>query len=246
MIDSDPGQLTTEVADDRPRTARDRASRGDRIDGSGRVPSGTESMEGADDPGPRPTTKSIRKSKPTPTPTPKPTPKATKKPTPKPKPSLARLANGRPNFQLPFKCGQHWRFTTYANHNPEDAKIDFFYQDGETRGQPVLASAPGTVAKLLPEIGAVKIDHGQRWTTMYNHMDPIMVEVGQKVAQGEQIGRAGSIDTGIPHVHYEQIYDADDDGFGSSPSEIVHPIIQGVEYSLHAGEEPIKESTNNC
>jgi murein DD-endopeptidase MepM/ murein hydrolase activator NlpD len=247
IVSSDPGDVTTRVADDDVRDdARDRASRGGRVEGSDGLPSGMESLENATQPRAKPTTMSVRKAKPSPKPTRKPAPRVTRKAEPKPEPSPSRLADGRPNFQLPFTCGQRWRFTTYANHNPEDAKIDFFYQDGETRGQPVLASAPGTVAKLLPEIGAVKIDHGQRWTTMYNHMDPIMVEVGQKVAQGEQIGRAGSIDTGVPHVHYEQIYDADNDGHGASPYEIVHPIIQGVEYSLHAGEEPIKASTNNC
>ncbi len=184
--------------------------------------------------------------KPSPKPKPKPVAKAAPKPAPKPA-APTRLADGRPVFALPFKCGQRWRFTTYAGHNPEDAKIDFFYDDGETRGQPVLASAAGTVSKLLPEIGAVKIEHGQGWTTMYNHMDPIMVEVGQKLAQGDQIGRAGSVDTGVAHVHYEQIFDSNGDNYGSSPAEIVQPIIQGVKYSLHEGDDqPVVASKNSC
>jgi murein DD-endopeptidase MepM/ murein hydrolase activator NlpD len=195
-----------------------------------------------------------RTPKPTTTPTPRPT-KAKPTPTPTPKktvakkaaaPSPAKLADGRPNFQLPFTCGERWRGTTYANHNPEDKKIDFFYQDGETRGREVRASAPGVVNRILPEIGAIKIYHGDRWYTMYNHMDPILVEVGQKLAQGQVVGKAGSVDTGVAHLHYEQIYDADNDDWGSSPAEIVNPIIQGVRYSLQAGDEPIIKSTNNC
>jgi murein DD-endopeptidase MepM/ murein hydrolase activator NlpD len=197
---------------------------------------------------PSPTPKATRKAtkKPTPKPTPKPSPTKKKVAKPAPKPALARLADGRPNFQLPFTCGQRWRFTTYADHNPEWGKIDFFYDGGTTRGQPVRASAPGEVVKLLPEIGAVKISHGQRWYTMYNHMDPIMVTVGQKVTQGQQIGKAGSVGTGVAHVHYEQIYDSDNNGLGTSPAEIVHPIIQGKKYSLTEGEEPIEASTNTC
>jgi murein DD-endopeptidase MepM/ murein hydrolase activator NlpD len=186
----------------------------------------------------------------------KPSPtKASPKPTPAPKkavakpagqPSPVKLSDGRPNFQAPFACGERWRGTTYANHNPEDKKIDFFYQDGETRGRDVRASAPGVVNRILPEIGAIKIYHGDRWYTMYNHMDPILVEVGQKLAQGELVGKAGSVDTGVAHVHYEQIYDADNDDWGSSPAEIVNPIIQEVRYSLSAGDEPIIKSTNAC
>ncbi|MEQ4207902.1 M23 family metallopeptidase [Actinopolymorpha sp. B17G11] len=200
----------------------------------------------------KPTAKATS-TKPKPSPT-KASPKPAAAPAPKKavaekpagQPSPVKLADGRPNFQSPFTCGERWRGTTYANHNPEDKKIDFFYQDGETRGRDVRASAPGVVNRILPEIGAIKIYHGDRWYTMYNHMDPILVEVGQKLAQGELVGKAGSVDTGVPHLHYEQIYDADNDDWGSSPAEIVNPIIQEVRYSLSAGDEPIIKSTNNC
>ena len=52
----------------------------------------------------------------------------------------------------------------------------------------------------------MKIDHGGRWETQYLHMlEPPLVEVGQRVAQGEQIGRVGSTgNSGAPHLHYEQ------------------------------------------
>jgi murein DD-endopeptidase MepM/ murein hydrolase activator NlpD len=197
----------------------------------------------------KPTAKATS-TKPTPSPTKKPSPTPTKKKVvakkPSGLPSPVTLSDGRPNFQAPFTCGERWRGTTYANHNPEDKKIDFFYQDGETRGRDVRASAPGVVNRILPEIGAIKIYHGNRWYTMYNHMDPILVEVGQKLEQGELVGKAGSVDTGVAHVHYEQIYDADNDDWGSSPAEIVNPIIQEVRYSLSAGDEPIIKSTNNC
>jgi len=180
-----------------------------------------------------------------------PTPKQTSKPKAKPTkdsklPSPVRLADGRPNFQLPFTCGDRWKGTTYVGHNPEDKKIDFFAVDGPTRGAPVRASAPGVVNRILPEIGAVKLYHGNRWYSMYNHMDPILVKVGQKVEQGQIIGRVGSVDTHVAHLHYEQIYDSDNDNWGSSPYEIVYPIIQGVKYSLHAGDEPVIRSENAC
>ncbi|HZC25589.1 MAG TPA: M23 family metallopeptidase [Actinopolymorphaceae bacterium] len=241
LVSSEAGHLRTDQADAR-AAASDRASRALTY---GRATT-LATPEVGNAPLPTRTPKSTKKATHKPRPKPSPSPSKKKVVKPAPKPALARLADGRPNFQMPFTCGQRWRFTTYADHNPEWGKIDFFFEGGTTRGQPVRASAPGEVVKLLPEIGAVKISHGQRWYTMYNHMDPIMVKVGQKVSQGQQIGRAGSVGTGVAHVHYEQIYDSNNDGLGTSPTEIVHPIIQGTRYSLTESQEPVRASTNNC
>ena len=52
----------------------------------------------------------------------------------------------------------------------------------------------------------VKIDHGGRWETQYLHMlEPPLVEVGQRVETGDQLGKVGSTGkSGAPHLHYEQ------------------------------------------
>ncbi|MGN7293608.1 M23 family metallopeptidase [Rhizobium sp. SAFR-030] len=50
----------------------------------------------------------------------------------------------------------------------------------------------------------VEIDHGQGVSTRYGHMSSILVSVGDTIAAGEVIGKAGSTgrSTG-PHIHYE-------------------------------------------
>jgi hypothetical protein len=136
---------------------------------------------------------------------------------------LLRPPGPRPPFQLPVACGETWRLGTYPGHGEYD--VDLFPAEGTAWGRPVLASAAGTVtvAGLNGTLGGrtperpdgprgtgggywVKIDHGGRWETQYLHLlEPPLVRVGQRVAQGERIGRVGSTgDSGAPHLHYEQ------------------------------------------
>ena len=225
-------------------TARERASRSQNRVAPPATPTATAT----------PTPKVTKK----PEPTAKATPKATKKASPKPratrmaspKPKAARKAtrssDGRPNFALPARCGTKLRFTTYAGHAPDDMKIDFFNESGPTDGMAVVASAAGTVVKLS-EPGGVKIDHGDGWYTMSLHMQERDVSVGEKVSQGERIGLAGAVGTGVAHLHYEQIYDSNHDGWADSPGEIVHSRLQGVLYSVQPdGDEPVVASKNSC
>lgn len=170
---------------------------------------------------------------------------ATKKPDPKPSPKPTS-SDGRPAFKLPFACGVKGRLTTYSGHDPDDMKLDIFNAEGESRGTPVVASAAGVVDRVKLSNGQVKIDHGGRWYTMYIHMEGIVVQDGQRVEEGQKIGEVGSVNTGVAHLHYEQIYDQNNDGYGSSPWEITYPIIQGVKYSLSPGDEPIVTSENGC
>ncbi|SDS13268.1 M23 family metallopeptidase [Actinopolymorpha singaporensis] len=211
-----------------------------------------------------PTPKATKKA------TPKPTPKVTKKATPKPEPTRkaapkpepkptrkavtrkpvvkkpARSSDGRPDFALPARCGTRLRFTTYTGHAPDDMKIDFFNESGPTDGMVVVASAAGTVVKLS-EPGGVKIDHGNGWYTLSLHLQERDVSVGQKVGQGQRIGLAGAVGTGVAHLHYEQIYDGNHDGWADTPGEIVHSRLQGVLYSVQPdSDEPVVASTNSC
>ena len=74
-------------------------------------------------------------------------------------------------------------------------------------GYPARATAGGTVitAEYTGGYGnMVEIDHGNGITTRYGHLSRIDVTVGQVVAKGAIVGRAGSTgrSTG-PHLHYE-------------------------------------------
>lgn len=157
--------------------------------------------------------------------------------------SVSREA--RPAFTLPFACGEQWRLTTYPGHNPDDMKLDMYRMDGQTRGSVVRASAPGQVKQLV-DPGGVKIDHGDGWYTLSLHMEEISVEPGDELDRGAPIGRVGSVSTSAAHLHYEQLFDADAKG-NARPPDMVHPILQGVEYRLHPDDEfPVVESATAC
>lgn len=163
----------------------------------------------------------------------------------------------RPFFQMPVGCGETWQLGTYPSHGTYD--IDFFPLSGEPWGQPVLASYAGTVtvSGINGTLGSrtpknpkgargrgggywVKIDHGRKWETQYLHLlEPPMVREGQKVEQGQQIGRIGSTgDSGAPHLHYEQRRGREkvESWFDGKPSGIT---TDEKEYKL-------KLRSNNC
>ncbi len=76
-----------------------------------------------------------------------------------------------------------------------------------SRGTPIMAAAGGVVilARYYGLAGrTVFIDHGGGMTTLYFHMDKILVSVGQTVVTGDQIGTIGTTgrSTG-PHLHFE-------------------------------------------
>ena len=152
-----------------------------------------------------------------------------------------RRPGPRPLFQLPVACGETWRLSTYPGH--DDFDVDLFPTEGESWGRPVLAAAGGTVIEsgINGELGGrtpakpngpkgrgggywVKIDHGGQWETQYLHMlEPPLVEVGDEVAPGQQIGKVGSTgNSGAPHLHHEQRRSGDkqEAWFGGQPSGI--------------------------
>lgn len=74
------------------------------------------------------------------------------------------------------------------------------------RGTPIVSTANGTIIKAGYTRGNgryVKVKHDSEFTTQYLHMSKILVKEGQRVKQGDVIGRVGS--TGLatgPHVCY--------------------------------------------
>ncbi|MCW3841984.1 peptidoglycan DD-metalloendopeptidase family protein [Micromonospora yasonensis] len=119
----------------------------------------------------------------------------------------ATPAMAAPTFKVPFPCNQSWSGQTRSDHSPAYA-IDFNRTDD--LGDPVVASAPGTVDRVTDLGGTsygkyVRIDHGNGYTTYYAHLSGFNVSVGQTVGYGKVIGYVGSTggSTG-PHLHYEQ------------------------------------------
>lgn len=167
-------------------------------------------------------------------------------------------AGPRPLFQLPVACGESWQLGTYPGHGDYDVDL-FPLEGGKAWGRPVLASYGGTVSEagINGTLGGrtqknpsgprgsgggywVKIDHGGRWETAYMHLlEPPMVEVGQRVERGQQIGKVGSTgDSGAAHLHYEQRrgWQKVETHFDGAPSGITH---DGSEYT-------VKRRSNNC
>jgi murein DD-endopeptidase MepM/ murein hydrolase activator NlpD len=73
-------------------------------------------------------------------------------------------------------------------------------------GTPVTAPNAGMVvlaSDLYYAGGTVVVDHGQGLVSLFAHLSRIDVEVGARVAQGDQLGRAGATGrvTG-PHLHW--------------------------------------------
>lgn len=75
------------------------------------------------------------------------------------------------------------------------------------RGSPVTAAADGFIALAHPDMfltgKTVMIDHGHGLTSVYVHMDKILVMQGQRVNKGDPIGTVGKTGrvTG-PHLHW--------------------------------------------
>ena len=151
-----------------------------------------------------------------------------------------KLTLARPPFQLPFKCGQKWRASTYDGHYPDQDSLDLLRFQGTTNisaGEDVLASAAGTVIEAHdtnsenPPYGSVvTIEHVGGWKTQYIHLDDALsVKKDEKVGRGQKIGTVGGniaiFGTANAHLHYTQ-------WFGSSG---VRAVFNGVATAVHAG-----------
>jgi murein DD-endopeptidase MepM/ murein hydrolase activator NlpD len=75
------------------------------------------------------------------------------------------------------------------------------------RSEPVLATADGVVERSgwAGEYGkAIEIVHGDRYETLYGHLEATLVREGQRVRRGDRVGLVGSTGRSTaPHLHYE-------------------------------------------
>lgn len=119
----------------------------------------------------------------------------------------------RPEFYLPAPAGTKVLFQTYAGHGYNSKvtarKMDMYFLGSDGRWSwptsSVRAMAAGTVHESFYP-GGIEINHGAGWFTTYMHMAS-HVPVGTKVKRGDYVGTAGSVGTGVKHLHCEQLYD---------------------------------------
>jgi murein DD-endopeptidase MepM/ murein hydrolase activator NlpD len=95
------------------------------------------------------------------------------------------------------------RFHPIAKKTRPHYGVDF----GAPTGTPVRAVADGVVSTAGKHGGHgnyIELDHEGPYGTSYSHLSSILVRRGQKVKQGDLIGRVGStgFSTG-PHLHYQ-------------------------------------------
>jgi murein DD-endopeptidase MepM/ murein hydrolase activator NlpD len=75
------------------------------------------------------------------------------------------------------------------------------------RGTPVMATLPGIATVILSATGYglhVIIDHGGGLSSLYGHLDTVLIEAGDAVMAGEVIGTVGATGNATgPHLHFE-------------------------------------------
>ena len=74
-------------------------------------------------------------------------------------------------------------------------------------GTPIYASDGGTVSRASYYAGyglCIEVTHNNGTFTRYGHCSKVVVNVGDKVAQGEKIGEVGNTGNSTgPHLHFE-------------------------------------------
>lgn len=166
-------------------------------------------------------------------------------------PGTAVAQEDRPDFQLPFPCGDLWRLDTWA-HAPALDMVKDPTQDG-TEGALLVAPADGVVNESYRHDNAgnlIQIDHGGDWFTTYLHLESRSVDVGDEVSQGDEIGRVGrdgATANDHPHLHFElAVSSGDSAAWGFEGSDRVTAVFDGVEYDGGNNETWRNVESNNC
>lgn len=172
--------------------------------------------------------------------------------------TAASAEGPRPEFQLPFECGQKWQLNSYdSTHAPA---LDMVREpQADTEGSLVIAPADGVVKQSFDASApgkdagnVIQIDHGDGWFTTYLHLQSRSVQGGESVSQGQEIGRVGHTGetaNGVPHLHFEQAIDSNGDGsatWGEQGSERVESVFNGVKYGTTGETWRNVTSNNNC
>lgn len=166
-------------------------------------------------------------------------------------PGTAVAQEDRPDFQLPFPCGDLWRLDTWG-HAPALDMVKDPTQDG-TEGALLVAPADGVVNQSFRHDNAgnlIQIDHGDDWFTTYIHLESRSVDVGDEISQGEEIGRVGRdgpTANDHPHLHFELAVNSGDSAtWGFEGSDRVTAVFDGVEHDGGNNQTWRNVESNNC
>jgi len=98
-----------------------------------------------------------------------------------------------------FPVADHIKTTNFGAQrilNGDPKRPHFGVDLAAPKGTPIVAPADGIVSLASEEMyfegSLIMIDHGQGLISYYLHNEDVMVEEGQRVVQGEQIGTVGS------------------------------------------------------
>lgn len=116
-----------------------------------------------------------------------------------------RVTPIKSTYQLSARFGQRGYLWSKGWHTGLDFRVHI--------GTPVSAAANGKIIKAERE-GAyglrIEIEHANGFVTTYNHLSAIEVNVGDRVAAGDRIGKAGNTGhTTGPHLHLEVLKDGE-------------------------------------
>jgi hypothetical protein len=119
---------------------------------------------------------------------------------------------------------------------------------------PVQAAAEGIVIKNggttcivtnIPSCGAfnfIGIDHGNGYISQYGYLSTISVKAGDRVRQGDQIGRSGNKGTTSPQLHFEvlRLIPGRENNYAAKNYAVVDPygwVARGIDplYSVRLG-----------
>jgi hypothetical protein len=141
---------------------------------------------------------------------------------------LPRTAAPTAAYQMPFPCGEVWTGSTRVGHSPSVRAVDFNHAGGD-EGRSVVAAAAGTVVTAVtgrdrPSYGQyVVIDHGNGETSLYGHLDSVLVNLGQVVPAGTPIGTVGETGNAFgAHLHFEERLDG----------SVVDPWFDGTPFPM--------------
>ncbi|MFE7110779.1 peptidoglycan DD-metalloendopeptidase family protein [Streptomyces sp. NPDC057575] len=125
-------------------------------------------------------------------------------------PVVPACSGGAP-FKLPYRAGSAYTVTQTPgegySHNDDYNRhaVDF----ATPTGTPIVASASGTIYfEGWNGAGGIMalVNHGNNRCTQYAHLSSTIIDVGDSVAQGQQIGTSGATGnvTG-PHLHWNVV-----------------------------------------